>query len=68
MVPAVEVLVANSAVRNLIRENKTFQIPSIMQTSARKGMMTFEASIKLLLEKGVISQATAAAFSPNAMT
>jgi twitching motility protein PilT len=65
MVPAVEVLIANSAVRNLIRENKSFQIPSIIQTSARKGMLSFEASIKTLLDKNMISQATAAIFTPS---
>jgi twitching motility protein PilT len=61
MVPAVEVLLANSAVRNLIRENKVFQIPSVIQTSTRIGMVSFEGSVKNLLEKKIISEATAAA-------
>jgi twitching motility protein PilT len=58
-IAALEVLVANSAIRNLIRENKTFQIQSVMQTSAQRGMISFEKSAKNLLEKGIISQATA---------
>lgn len=37
-VAALEVLFANNAVRNLIRENKTYQIPSIIQTGKRRGM------------------------------
>jgi twitching motility protein PilT len=66
MVPAIEVLIATPAIRNLIRENKTFQIPSIIQTSNRAGMMTFEKSIRALVEKGVVSAATAAAYMPVA--
>ena len=64
-IAAVEVLIATNAVRNLIRESKTFQIPSVMQTSSRVGMMTFEQSIKGLLEKNVINQATATGFLPS---
>lgn len=62
MVPALEVMIATPPIRNLIRENKTFQIPSIMQTNARHGMMTYETSVKLLLNSGMISQATATNF------
>ena len=38
-IAAFEVLLANNAIRNLIREAKAFQIPSIIQTSKREGMM-----------------------------
>lgn len=65
MVPAVEVLIATPPVRNLIRENKGFQIPSVIQTSSRYGMVSFEQSIKTLAEKGLITQATAASFMPT---
>ena len=41
-VAAFEVLLANSAVRNLIREGKSFQLPSIIQTSKKEGMQTME--------------------------
>jgi twitching motility protein PilT len=64
-VAALEILLANNAVRNMIRENKTFQIPSVLQTSSRMGMMTFEQSVRGLLEKNIISQATAAGFLPS---
>lgn len=59
MVPAVEVLLASSAIRNMIRENKIYQIPSVIQTSSKSGMVAFETSIAALLAEGKISQATA---------
>jgi twitching motility protein PilT len=62
MVPALEVLIVDHAVRNLIRENKTYQIPSVIQTSSRKGMISFEASLKSLVERGLVTPATASTF------
>jgi twitching motility protein PilT len=52
---ALEILVANSAVRNLIRESKTFQIPSMMQTGKKYGMQLLDDAIMELLTKGWIS-------------
>jgi twitching motility protein PilT len=52
---AIEILVATPAVRNLIRENKTFQIPSAMQVGAKSGMVTMEAAMADLLAKGLVS-------------
>ena len=66
MVPALEVMIATPPIRNLIRENKGFQIPSVMQTNARHGMITYEASIKHLVQQGIISQATASNFLQTA--
>ncbi len=54
-VPAVEVLVATPAIRNLIREGKTFQIFSAMQTGARYGMQTMDQALKDLYERRLIS-------------
>lgn len=54
-VAGIEVLTVNSAVRNLIREQKTHQIYSVMQTGARYGMQTMDNSLKELYQKGVIS-------------
>ncbi len=62
-VAALEVLIANSAVRNLIREGKVYQIPSVIQTSAQMGMISFEKSAKTLLDQGQITAATAASMS-----
>jgi twitching motility protein PilT len=52
---AIEILVATPAVRNLIRENKTYQIPSAMQVGARAGMVTMEAALMDLVAKGLVS-------------
>lgn len=66
-VPAVEVMVANSAVRNLIRENKAFQIESIIQTSSEQGMFLFEKHLYTLVQQGKITAETARnrAFRPE---
>lgn len=55
-VAAFEVMVGTPAVRNLIRENKVFQIPSIMQVARSEGMVTLEAAIEQLRQSGAISQ------------
>jgi twitching motility protein PilT len=55
-VPVVEILVNIPAVSNLIREGKTFQIASSMQTKRAEGMVTFEASINHLVREGLISR------------
>ena len=53
-VPALEVLIVNSAVANLIRERKTFQIPSIMQTGKGKGMVQLNDALFDLVTKGIV--------------
>ncbi len=60
---AVEVLVANAAVRNLIREGKVHQIGSIMQISGHLAMSTMDSSLKDLLERGIISGEEAASYT-----
>lgn len=55
-VPVVEILVNVPAVANLIREGKTHQISSVMQTGRSHGMMTFEAAIQDLIQSGLISR------------
>ncbi|MBN2206703.1 MAG: type IV pilus twitching motility protein PilT [Candidatus Aminicenantes bacterium] len=57
---AIEILIPNPAIRNLIRENKIHQIYSAMQMGQGKfGMMTFNQSLASLYAKGVISLDTA---------
>jgi twitching motility protein PilT len=58
-VVATEVLVPTPAVRNLIREGKTHQIYSVLQTSSSTGMHTMDASLATLVREGQISQKTA---------
>ncbi len=55
LVLATEVLIATPAIRNLIREGKTFQISSSIQTGAKIGMQTMEQSLKVLVNKGMIT-------------
>src|SRR5205809_5105220 len=55
-VPVFEILVNVPAVANLIREGKTHQISSMMQTGRTHGMSTFETSIHDLIQKGLISK------------
>ena len=68
-VPAYEILVVNPAVRSLIRQNKSFQIPSVMQTSRRQGMQLMDDCLADLLRKGVITMdnAMAVANDPAAL-
>ena len=52
---AVELLLANAAIRNLIRDGKAFQIQSVLQTGTAAGMVTMEASLKALCDRGLIT-------------
>jgi twitching motility protein PilT len=58
-VPALEVLLPDDAVRNLIRQGKTEQIYSVMQTNTTRGMQTMEQSLADLVVRRVISRETA---------
>ena len=55
-VPALEILVNNMAIGNLIRENKTFQIFSILQTGAASGMCLLDDSLNQLISDGTITK------------
>jgi twitching motility protein PilT len=55
-VPALEVLLPDDAVRNLIRQGKTEQIYSVMQTNTTRGMQTMEQSLADLVLRRVISR------------
>ena len=54
-VAAFEVLVATPAMRNLIREGRTHQLQSYLQTGARYGMQTMEDAVKALQLRGIIA-------------
>ncbi len=54
MVAAREIMIMNPAIANLIRENKVAQIPSVIQTSAKEGMITMEMKVKRLYDDGAI--------------
>jgi twitching motility protein PilT len=65
-VAAFEVLLANSAIRNLIREGKSFQIPSIMQTSKKEGMQTMDDAIVEIYNRGQADAQTAVIYAHDA--
>jgi twitching motility protein PilT len=52
-IAAYEILLATPAVRSLIRQNKSFQIPSTMQTSKKQGMQLLDDALGELVRKGV---------------
>ncbi len=54
-VPALEILFGIPSVRNMIRENKTFQLPSVLQTNRNAGMQTMDDDIERLLAQRAIT-------------
>lgn len=64
-VAAREIMFVNSAISNLIRDGKTHQIYSVIQTSTQFGMKTMEQALKELYEKGLISYDEAISKSSN---
>jgi twitching motility protein PilT len=56
---ATEILIGTSAVRAVIREHRTEQLPTMIQTGAQYGMKTMDKSLKELYQSGVISHETA---------
>jgi twitching motility protein PilT len=64
-VAAFEVMFANSAIKNLIRESKTPQIMSIIQTNRKLGMITMDDAIYELFYKGLVSREEAITFAQD---
>ena len=64
-VPACEIMVANSAIRNLIREDKIYQIPTIIQAGAQEGMHTLDQDLQRLIQKGSIDKDSAIKIADN---
>lgn len=69
-VAAVEVMIANSAVRNIIREGKTHQIDNAITTGGEAGMISYEYSLANLVKSNLIAEeaALAATGSPQELT
>jgi len=61
MVPAVEVMLCTPAVRNIIREARTFEIPNVIDTNRHMGMISLDNSIAELYFNGLISREDAIA-------
>jgi twitching motility protein PilT len=62
---ATEVMVANTAVRNLIREDKIYQVPSVIQSAGKEGMHSLDQDLQRLLHQGMIDRETAAFVADN---
>jgi len=65
LVPAYELLIANTAVRNLIRENRTHEIPTVVETSSEDGMVDMNRTLAELVRAGEITVEDAYAHSTN---
>lgn len=65
-VVGVELMLPNASIRNLIRENKLFQVPSAMLVGQEQtGMVTFNQSLVMLVKKRLVSVDVAAEYSPD---
>jgi len=65
-VAAIEIMIANSAIRNLIREAKAHQMVSIMQTQTQMGMQTMDQALRDLFLKNLITYDDAMSRAHNA--
>ncbi|MCH2148143.1 MAG: PilT/PilU family type 4a pilus ATPase [Phycisphaerales bacterium] len=63
MIPAIELLMCTAAVRNIIRESRTFEIPNVIETSRSLGMTSLDSSIAELCFNGSITRDDAIARS-----
>jgi len=59
-IPALEIMIATTAIRNLIREDRIYQIPSVMQAGGVEGMQTLDQDLQRLVSQGKIQRAAAA--------
>ena len=64
-VPASEIMVANSAIRNLIREDKIYQIPTLIQSGGQDGMQSLDHDLQRLVQQGRVSKDEAATHADN---
>ncbi len=64
-IPAVEIMTSNSAVKNLIRENKTHQLNLVINTSADEGMVSLNNSLADLVKRNKITLEDAKTYSTN---
>lgn len=65
LVPAYELLINNSAVGNLIRENRIHEIPSVIETGLEQGMIDMNRSLARLVQNGEVSVENAFTYSTN---
>jgi twitching motility protein PilT len=61
-IPAYEIMVVNHAVRNVVRDNKSYEIPNIIHTSLEEGMVPLDKTLALLVKQGQVEFETAQNF------
>ncbi|MDD2225104.1 MAG: PilT/PilU family type 4a pilus ATPase [Candidatus Shapirobacteria bacterium] len=66
-IPVFEILIATPAVRNVIREGKTFMIDNIIQTSSDAGMISFDTYMTKLVLEGKVTEEVAMTYAANAI-
>lgn len=59
-IAAFEIMIATPAVRNLIREEKVFELPSVMQMSSKDGMQTLDQALADLIRRNIVTEEEAA--------
>jgi len=64
-VVACEVMIANTAIRNLIREDKIYQISSVIQSGGKEGMQSLDQDLMRLLHKGLLDRETCHSIADN---
>jgi twitching motility protein PilT len=64
-VPALEIMIANAAVKNLIREEKTYQIPSVIQSGTKEGMQSLDQSLYNHVMNGLLDRTVAEQVADN---
>jgi twitching motility protein PilT len=65
LTPALEILLANNAVKSLIRENRIYQLETVIETNRKEGMISMNASLFDLIVRGIVSYETALLYSPD---
>ena len=65
LVPSYELLINNTAVANLIREKRTYELNSIIETSSQQGMIDMNRSLADLVRRGEITAENAYLYSLN---
>ncbi|NQU67377.1 MAG: type IV pilus twitching motility protein PilT [Candidatus Marinimicrobia bacterium] len=64
-IPACEIMIATTAIRNLIREDRIYQIPSVMQAGGVDGMQSLDQDLQRLVSQGKIERAVAEVIADN---
>ncbi len=64
-IPAMEIMIKNHAIENLIREGKTYQIDNVIETGSDQGMITLDKSMAELVRRGLVGVDTAMGYAKD---